>query len=332
MAQKYNTIVYIGRFSPFHNGHKAVIDHALTLANNVLVLVGSTNIARNIRNPFTYEERAEMMMNSLPASVKFKPVKDDLYNNNVWVQSVQTATALLTGKVALIGHKRDHTSFYLDMFPQWDYIEVDDFGGINATRIRESWYHDKNSIMMEEVPKPVMQFMMNFPCKEYDQLVKENNFINDYKQKWKAAPYAPTFVTVDAVMVHSGHILLVKRKAEPGKGLWALPGGFIGQTETLEDGCIRELREETRLKLPEKVIKGSQKGFKVFDHPDRSLRGRTITNAFYYNIETGELPKVKGDDDAEEAKWVPISKLNLMMNEFYEDHYFIISHFLGKGI
>ena len=140
-------------------------------------------------------------------------------------------------------------------------------------------------------------------------------------------PYAPTFLTCDAVVVQSGHVLLVKRGANPGKGLWALPGGFVNQNERIQDACMRELREETRLKVPLPVLHGSVKNKEVFDHPDRSLRGRTVTQAFYIELPPGKLPQVKGGDDAASAKWVPLAFVR--EEEMYEDHYHILTHFLG---
>jgi bifunctional NMN adenylyltransferase/nudix hydrolase len=163
----------------------------------------------------------------------------------------------------------------------------------------------------------------------FAQLVREHEFIKGYKAQFASLPYPPTFVTVDAVVVHSGHILLVKRGAEPGKGLWALPGGFIGHDELLLDACIRELKEETRLKLPEPVLRGSIKGQRVFDRPDRSLRGRTITHAYYFEFPSGELPPVKGGDDAAKARWVPLAEFYDMEGMVYEDHYGIATSFLG---
>jgi bifunctional NMN adenylyltransferase/nudix hydrolase len=98
----------------------------------------------------------------------------------------------------------------------------------------------------------------------------------------------------------------------------------------MEDAALRELREETGIKVPEKVLRGSIVGSRVFDAIDRSQRGRTITHAFHIVLDDGEynLPKVKGSDDAAQAQWIPISKLN--SEEIFEDHADIIAYFLGN--
>lgn len=56
---KYDALVFIGRFQPFHNGHRAIVDAAIEQAREVIIVVGSSFAARNIRNPFTFEERNE---------------------------------------------------------------------------------------------------------------------------------------------------------------------------------------------------------------------------------------------------------------------------------
>lgn len=104
----------------------------------------------------------------------------------------------------------------------------------------------------------------------------------------------------------------------------------MNQDERLDAACIRELREETGLKLPEPVLRGSIKDRQVFDHPTRSLRGRTITHACLFNFPTGELPRVKGSDDADKARWVPLNEFAQMRNVMFEDHFDIAYHFLGK--
>jgi ADP-ribose pyrophosphatase YjhB (NUDIX family) len=157
---------------------------------------------------------------------------------------------------------------------------------------------------------------------------EEFEFIERYKTPYKALPYPPVFVTVDAVVVQSGHVLLVERRARPGKGLMALPGGFIGADEKIEDAVIRELREETRLKVPDPVLRGSLIESRVFDDPHRSARGRTITHAFYFRLKDAiDLPNVKGGDDAKSAQWYPIGELQREL--FFEDHYSIITKMIG---
>jgi bifunctional NMN adenylyltransferase/nudix hydrolase len=122
---------------------------------------------------------------------------------------------------------------------------------------------------------------------------------------------------------------MIRRRAEPGKGLLALPGGFLDalSDKSLEDAMIREVREETQLKVPAPVLRGSIVEAKVFDAIERSTRGRTITHAFHIKLPNGELPKVKGGSDATSAKWIPISKIT--PNECFEDHYEIINYFTG---
>jgi bifunctional NMN adenylyltransferase/nudix hydrolase len=81
------------------------------------------------------------------------------------------------------------------------------------------------------------------------------------------------------------------------------------------------------IKVPAPVLRGSIVRSKVFDAVDRSPRGRIITHAFYIQLPDGELPKVKGSDDAEKARWVPIAEVR--SEECFEDHFEIISHFVG---
>ena len=112
-----------------------------------------------------------------------------------------------------------------------------------------------------------------------------------------------------------------------------MPGGYLNQFEKIEDGCIRELKEETKLKVPEPVLRGSIKQKEVFDHPLRDVRGRCITHAFYMPIEPnadGSLPKVKGGDDAAKADWVELKEVTNNPRRFFVDHYIILEKFIGR--
>ena len=94
---------------------------------------------------------------------------------------------------------------------------------------------------------------------------------------------------------------------------------------------VRELREETGLKVPEKVLRGSIIARDVFDDPSRSTRGRTITHAFYFKLDdSAELPRVKGGDDAVKAKWISLADFEEMQSVMYEDHFAIMKNMLNR--
>ena len=341
-----DALVFIGRFQPFHNGHKAVIEAALEQAKEVVIVVGSSFAARNIRNPFTFEERKAMIKAVFPSdNVKVVPVSDYPYDDNKWINAimkiVQSAVPNAVD-VGLIGHSKDSTSYYLEIFPEWkNHVEVADVDGINATDIRKNLLDeslgdiiDRNHLIYKSMPHQAYGAMSGIVSNLIDTgpwvvIHKEYEMVKKYKEAWKSAPFPPTFMTVDAVVVQSGHLLLVKRGDMPGKGLWALPGGFLNQDETMLDGAIRELKEETKIKVPVPVLKGSIKQSKTFDAPNRSSRGRTITQAFYIDLGFGELPKVKGSDDAEKAFWVPFNKVK--QEKMFEDHFAICDYFLNIG-
>lgn len=351
----YDAAVFIGRFQPFHLGHEKIIWQALKSAKEVIIVIGSSYAARNPRNPFTFAEREKMIRSAfnheLGKRIKIVGVSDYPYNDSKWIGAIQTAVMNTIKfnpdplKLALIGHEKDHTSYYLKMFPTWDSIAVPNYDGIDATTIREAMFTrdypaaqrvmnpmvfetmcniimDMNSTISFDVPGG-MKMDVHFT---WDNILAEHQMIAEYKDAWKDAPYPPTFVTSDAVVTQSGHILLVKRKANPGKGLWALPGGFLDQKETLREGAVRELKEETRIKVPPAVLYGSIKRQHTFDAPNRSLRGRTITTAFHFDLGFDkELPKVKGSDDAEQAKWFAFKDVD--PTQLFEDHGHIIDYF-----
>lgn len=343
--KKFQFTVFIGRFQPFHNGHAHVIHQALSVSEQVIVLCGSAHMPASYRNPWSYAERKHMILEAFSKSdvdrLHVLPVMDSPYNEAAWVRSVQKIVGGVVEalhplphrppSVALIGHGKDDTSYYLKMFPQWRSVDVDSLKNIGATGIREHYFNGgPEAVYHEQIPKTTRQFLAAFKNQDaYAGIADEFQFIKTYKAAWRNAPYPPVFMTVDAVVVQSGHILLVKRRAKPGKGQLALPGGFVNQTERLQDACLRELREETGLKVPGPVLKGSIVKCETFDAPYRSARGRTITQAYLIQLEDSmQLPKVKGGDDAEKAFWLPLAELSPEL--MFEDHYFMIQHLIGE--
>jgi bifunctional NMN adenylyltransferase/nudix hydrolase len=271
----------------------------------------------------------------LSLSIHIEANPDTLYNDQAWavrVQGIVSKYATLGSKVGIIGHKKDDSSFYLDMFPQWGFENVELVEFLSAVDIRDLYFRREVNMnfIKHVVPESTFTFLTRFKdTPEYEQVIREREFVENYKKQYASLPYPPIFSTADAVVIQSGHVLMIRRRSEPGKGLWALPGGYVNANtdKSVESAMLRELREETKIKVPEPVLKGSIVRSKVFDAIDRSPRGRIITHAFYIQLPDGELPKVKGSDDAEKARWVPIAEVR--SDECFEDHYEILQHFLG---
>jgi bifunctional NMN adenylyltransferase/nudix hydrolase len=353
MSKKFEKAILIGRYEPAHHGHLRNFAYASSIAERVQILIGSSYQPRTIKNPFTAEERKLMISNSLfrfPNSMLdhyntfYSYIRDFGYNDNLWISNVQQVVKDLhpnipDEKIAILGYEKDDSSWYLRAFPKWTFVPLEgyvDIGShpIDATKIRELYFEGLFDYIKGAVPEKVLEFLEQFSyTQEYKTLVEEYQFIKNYKESWAAAPYAPTFFTVDAVVIQGGHILLVRRKSSPGKGLWALPGGFVNQKETALNACLRELKEETGIKVPPVILQSSITYEKLFDKPDRSLRGRTVTQAYLIELTGGDtkLPKVKGDDDAEEAQWFPINQALEMSEVLFEDHYSIIQTMVGRA-
>lgn len=340
--RNYDLGVAIGRFQLFHNGHETLIRRALAQSKRVLVLIGSVNVARSPKNPFTFAERKSMIQRNFEQECEagrlcIQPLRD-FSTDAAWVALVQSEVQAQrspdsSAPVALFGHRKDASSYYLDVFPQYELVEVPDLSGLSATSLRESLYFSEQGdarALAPCVPDGTLRFLEAFQKLSFHaQLVRETEFLRNYQKPYKQLPYPVIFVTTDAVVTCGGHLLVVRRRAEPGKGLLALPGGFLGYDERILDSAIRELREETRLKVPEIVLRGSLRNQKVFDDPGRSLRGRTITHAFHFELTQPDLPKVRGADDAEKAFWLPFSQFQALDGQMFEDHWSIVSYFLA---
>lgn len=364
MPTKPKCAVVIGRMQPFHMGHKALVDFALEQAEMVVICLGSAYQPRTSKNPWTFNERMEMIHRvyrgqtdpydksklGVAGRIEIVPIRDHMYNDALWIAEVQnrvyqaverweerTGHKQIFGKVkreevVLVGHQKDDSSFYLSIFG-WRCIEFPNHGGINATDLREQFLTNGGN-MSDDLPVPVRELMGQLRTAQpiFDDLCAELSFLKQYRAATQTGEYPVQFITVDSVLVAAGHVLMVKRGGHPGKGMWALPGGYVSHKETIQDAVLRELKEETAILVDEQTLKGSIAAQKVYDAPGRDLRGRIVTNAFLFKLpESTDLPKVKGGDDAQEARWISFGDLQQMEGEIYSDHLHIINDLLSRG-
>lgn len=179
-SNKKSLYAYIGRFQTTHLGHVETLKYAVSKADKVVVLIGSANAEVDIKNPFTYEERASVMSNILQRLVDeefknnhrhvvfdIKPL-DDFNNDEIWTKEVYSLVHDDNYQITITGcHKTGDTStFYLDLFPEWknDFIEEVNFPEvdvISSTKIRHLFFTDKK-IPSNLLPKETFEFLMHY--------------------------------------------------------------------------------------------------------------------------------------------------------------------------
>lgn len=345
-ALPHGAAVLIGRFQPFHNGHLSLLTRALETARRVVVVVGSAFQARSPKHPFSWQERAEMIRNAVPEAQRHRlscvPVRD-YFDEARWIGAVRRAVAEALSDAAdaadapaptaLIGHFRDATRDYLHDFPDWTLLAADGVPLRRASTMRDALFAAPQQALPDlagELPASTIGFLRRWCALPlFEPLAQEAELLRHYDASWAAAPYPPVLVTVDCVVKCLGHVLLIQRGQAPGKGLLAVPGGFLEQRETTLQAALRELDEETHLALPPAELRACLRATDVFDRPDRSQRGRTITHGHFFDLGERALPGLQADDDAAAAQWTPIDALCALEERFLDDHFQMLDHYLG---
>lgn len=315
---KHSTGIFIGRFQPIHSGHIHAIGVAASQVRQLIIMVGSANQCRSIRNPWSFQERKSMIRIKLESAniqnVTIVPLNDYPYSDSQWITDVRSTIEYHTeDKPVLFGHMKEGND-YLTWFPDWEFRSIESQSKINATEVRTTMFLT-NSL---EMPKCVRD--------DWAFYQKEAKLFENYP-----FPETLNFNCADAVLECQGHVLLIKRKFAPGAGQWALPGGFRNQRETFLDCAIRELQEETNVRIPEKVLRGSIVKSELFDSPSRSFGIPRNTLAVYMRVNPnpdGTLPRANGADDAVECAWFPLTTI-LNGMQIYDDHLAVVSKLTG---
>ena len=344
-----NVAIFIGRFQPVHAGHVHVAKRALERHSKLIIALGSANRTGRPKNPYSNFQRMTMWNMALQQEgvnvdrdVRFIQLDDMPYSDNEWVSQVRHRVneAIVNwpvlkenASIALTGHMKDESSYYLRFFPEWeDDLIPQGYDKYASTHFREFFYK-----IFTETPDRQLTPDMFYGSEGTRGLpvsnpIFEPEFMDclrrcaaewDWNRNYDPKNYDVNVITVDAVIIQNGHVLTVTRKHNPGKGLKALPGGHLNPGEKLVDAMLRETAEETKIDLSKRALRANILRNEVFDDPSRSDRARVITQAYLIKLpDEDKLIKVKGADDAARAFWTPLSEVRA--EEWFEDHAFIV--------
>ncbi len=167
MMYHFDYLVFIGRFQPFHLAHMQTIEIALQQSHKVIIALGSAQPERSIKNPFLAQEREQMILSNFSQEDQQRIVfvhVVDVYDDQKWVKLVKDLVAEKTSaeaKIGLIGHFKDESSYYLELFPNWTLVELESLkDSISATPMREAYY--RGEIQTQYFPQGTIKFLEKF--------------------------------------------------------------------------------------------------------------------------------------------------------------------------
>ena len=351
--------VFISRMQPLHMGHLSVLQTMSQECDHMVLCIGSANKARSVKNPFLVHEREAMLASVIShpeaqlngdTSASIVRLPDFTYNNEMWLETTQQKVQHEIDhymdcehdedkkyNICLYGHDQGNDTKYLHQFPQWHKRLTEKEFSFHAKDIRHSLFFDRTGKDIRPMLAPgVADFIDRFIDESngeevMDSLIEEAELVKKIQSDKTNYTYPIIDQTVDAVVVCNGHVLMVTRGINPGKGQLALPGGYLGEYEDIPDAIIRELKEETKINLDKRLLSNILNDERIvqFSAPGRSVRGRVITSCGLIHLQLEDLPKVKGSDDAKGAQWVPLHELDSLSTNIFEDHYCIIRCMLG---
>ena len=170
--------VYVGRFQLPHIGHESVMQYALDKSDHLVLLVGSSGNERSVKNPFTFEERKEMLEAVTSRMHKNKKVSilslPDFPTDKEWTDEVQRLVSSVIKEndaITVTGCRKtgDESTYYLHLFPEWktDFISEINFEGIDvisSTKAREFFY--KSEALPEILSHEVKHYLSDFKVKK----------------------------------------------------------------------------------------------------------------------------------------------------------------------
>lgn len=317
MTKSASLRLAVGRFHPLTDDHVRALEDWRGDGNLIVVVVGA-HMPRSSRYPFTAEEQVAMLQ-----SVGFEAVA--IEDALLPAERVEQLTAIAEN-APLLSFDAGYGDELQGLWASELTLADPEISQKTAVQ-RAAWLNGDTFTDVGGAVRRVMDGALDADTQRV--LAEEHAYIEAYRQSWSVAPYPPVHVTVDALIRKDDRVLLIKRGGLPGRGQWAFPGGFLDPHEAVFAAALRELREETGLSLSERQALQYLKGQRVFDQPERSARGRTISHVFYFDLSGIDLPALEAGDDAAALKWTGLNCALKMRAHMFEDHYLMLHHFLS---
>jgi len=278
------TGLFIGRFQPLHKGHVEVIKKLSETLDEIIVGIGSSNKSDMPENPFTADER-QIMLELALKGINYRIIRvPDINNYGAWtdmvVELAKPFDVVFTGNAVVkrLFEQKGYLTRELQMLPY-----------LSASQIRKMLVDGENCD--QYLPEGVLK------------VLKEIKGVERLKRIYNRSEHNNPPTAVDMIIEYYNPefegIVLIKRKDEPYKGKWALPGGFQENGHSFERTVVKECGEETNLSIT------LLHQLRARSQPDRDPRGHV--NSIPYVVRgTGEL---KAGDDAAEAKIFSLNNL-----------------------
>ncbi len=286
--------LFIGRFQPFHNGHLSKIESFQEEVDELLIGIGSSQYGYTKENPFTLEERIEMIENAVIGNCRIIPIPD-INNFSEWVSHVEKLCKRFD--VVYAGNE----TITKKLFESKGHKVV-------------NWERDKNGISGTSVRKAIAkeENWKNMVPKSTSNLIDRIDGVKRIKNIFENCKYKNPILAVDGIIKYNENYVLIKRNVAPFKEMFACPGGYVEWGETLKSATIRGVKEETGLDF---CIEGY---LNYYDKIGKNPIEHYIIHVFYG---TGDGELKVGDNTKEVIMTKTIPKtLAFNHNNFFKDY------------
>lgn len=323
MAKNYDLIVFIGRFQPFHKGHYQVAKEAIAQTDSFLIVLGGKDSPRDSKNPYTVEERKKIIQASFTEEelLPFGHIEAicDYADDAVWMTALEniinTACSKSNAKIAIIGHEKDASSYYLRQCAEkWHVILPDNMLIMSASDIRDNIY---SSI---SVVDQMVNSMAAYYAEEYIRfhklvLKQEHNDIIELDQFRSKCKFPIEYTTVAAIVKYNDFYLV---NSFPLK----FPGGLIENNNIVEN-TIADYIKSTGIVVPDECFIIKEKT----STPHISLYGSSNVYTLVYDLSSyvKNLPKIN-----RKSSWLHYTDLISNKKNFDSIHYELFLDYLIK--